>query len=134
LRQRGGEARVAAVGYCFGGRPAVVLSRAGESVFDAFAVAHPSNLQLPADVEAVGLPGLVCLAEDDPVVPPESVAIIKEVFSREDRGRPPVEVKQFLGVRHGYAVRGMMANAVVRKARDQTLEDMAAFFKRVLAA
>ncbi|KAJ1567786.1 hypothetical protein HK405_004767, partial [Cladochytrium tenue] len=64
---------------------------------------------------AVARPGLVCLAEDDPIVPPEAVALIKDVLAAE---RPGVEVKEFLGVRHGYAVRGMMQNPVIRKACD----------------
>ncbi|KAJ1556556.1 hypothetical protein HK405_002544 [Cladochytrium tenue] len=97
------------VGDCFGGRPAILLS-ATDPLFDAFAVAHLSNLQLPADAAAVACPGLVCLAEDDPSCRP----------------RPS------LSSSHGYAVRGMMQNPVIRKACDQMLGDMAVFCKKAL--
>ncbi|KAJ1566835.1 hypothetical protein HK405_008230 [Cladochytrium tenue] len=127
--------RIAAVGYCFGGRPAVILSVAGDPAFDAFAVAHPSGLKLPEDLDAVALPGLFCLAEDDMALPPPKAAQVKAAFADAGRraGKPAVEVKDYAGTRHGYAVRAKLSDEVARKARDQTLEDMVAFFNKVFS-
>jgi dienelactone hydrolase len=51
LREKHGILKVAAQGYCFGGRFAV-LAAATQSI-DAFAAAHPSRVVLPTEVAAV---------------------------------------------------------------------------------
>ncbi|KAJ1566834.1 hypothetical protein HK405_008229 [Cladochytrium tenue] len=131
--------KLGAVGYCFGGRPAIVLSATAEAaatapVFDAFAVAHPSGLKIPTEFDAVSVPGLVCLAEDDMGLPPARAAQLKKLFTDPGQrpGKPAVQVKEYAGTRHGYAVRAKLSDEVARKARDQTLEDMAEFFTKAL--
>lgn len=62
-------ARLAAVGYCFGGTAAIELARSGAALaalvgFHAGLTPAPS----PADNRAIRCPVLLCLGADDPVV------------------------------------------------------------------
>ena len=61
-----GNGRLGAVGFCFGGRYAVLAAGGAEPRVDAYAAVHPSQISVPADVEAVRRPGLFILAESDP--------------------------------------------------------------------
>jgi dienelactone hydrolase len=70
-QQEADPARVAAIGYCFGGTMALELARSGAEV--AVVVGFHSGLatQRPARAGEVKAGILVCIGADDPVVPPE---------------------------------------------------------------
>ncbi|KAJ3308163.1 hypothetical protein HDU76_004098, partial [Blyttiomyces sp. JEL0837] len=74
---------------------------------------------------AIQIPGLICLAETDFVLPPAKVEIIKNI-SKEKEGL--FEVREYKGNFHGFAVRGKEEDPVIREARDQVLKDMVVFF------
>ena len=67
-------ARVAAIGYCFGGTMALELARSGADL--AVVVGFHSGLgtQRPARPGDVKAGILVCIGADDPIVPPEQRA------------------------------------------------------------
>jgi dienelactone hydrolase len=75
-------ARVAAIGYCFGGTMALELARGGADL--AVVVGFHSGLgtQRPAQAGAVKAEILVCIGADDPMVPLEQRA----AFEQEMRG------------------------------------------------
>ena len=62
-----------AVGYCFGAR--YVFDLAFDGVIKVGAVAHPSHLEVPSDLEkfkATGIPLLINSCETDSMYPPEN--------------------------------------------------------------
>ena len=67
-------ARVAAIGFCFGGTMALELGRSGASI--AAIVGFHSGLQTaaPQDAKNIGCPVLVCIGADDPGIPAEQRA------------------------------------------------------------
>jgi dienelactone hydrolase len=67
-------ARMAAIGYCFGGTLALELARGGEDL--AAVVGFHSGLATarPQDAAAIRGSVLVCIGADDPYVPPEQRA------------------------------------------------------------
>jgi len=75
-------AKVAAIGYCFGGTMALELARGGADL--AVVVGFHSGLstQRPAQAGAVKAGILVCIGADDPLVPVEQRA----AFEQEMRG------------------------------------------------
>jgi dienelactone hydrolase len=75
-------ARVAAIGYCFGGTLALELARGGEDL--AAVVGFHSGLSTarPEDASAIRGSVLVCIGADDPYVPPEQ----RTAFESEMRG------------------------------------------------
>ncbi|KAJ1552911.1 hypothetical protein HK405_009595 [Cladochytrium tenue] len=141
---------VAAVGYCFGGRYAVLAAadvskssaaRRGDSapawatrtapLVDAVAVAHPSRLTLPADLTAVRVPALLCLAEKEmPVGVPASRIAELEAWRAAGTLDARFEFIDYKGVSHGFAVRGNEDEETVLQARDKALRDMCDFFDR----
>jgi dienelactone hydrolase len=64
-------ARLAGIGFCFGGTTVIELARAGEAL--AGVVSFPGGLQTmaPAQPGAVKAKILVCTGADDPMIPPE---------------------------------------------------------------
>jgi dienelactone hydrolase len=67
-------ARVAAIGYCFGGTLSLELARSGAAL--AAVVGFHSGLATtrPDDASAITGKVLVCIGADDPIVPPEQRA------------------------------------------------------------
>ena len=61
-----GNGRLGAVGFCFGGRYSILAAGGAEPRVDAYVAVHPSQVGVPADVDAVRRPGLFVLAEVDP--------------------------------------------------------------------
>lgn len=71
-------AKVAAIGYCFGGGTALELARSGAEV--AGVVSFHGNLDTPDAADAKRIRGkvLVCHGADDPYVPAEQVAAFQK--------------------------------------------------------
>jgi dienelactone hydrolase len=71
-------ARIAAIGYCFGGTMALELARSGAPL--RAAVGFHSGLGTPAPQDAKNITGkvLVCIGADDPVIPAEQRAAFEQ--------------------------------------------------------
>ena len=118
----GEEAKLAAIGFCFGGPYALLLAKAG--LADAWVAAHPSGLAVPGDLEGLGgAPGLFVLSEHDH-------AITRAVADKMKLAAPAVEQIWYLGVSHGFAVRGPPS---ADKMREKCFNDVTAFFAKNLA-
>ena len=75
-------ARLAAIGYCFGGTTALEIARSGADV--KAVVGFHSGLATARPQDAVNIEGkvLVCIGADDPIIPPEQrLAFEKEMKS-----------------------------------------------------
>lgn len=119
-----GVTRFGAIGFCFGA-PYTLRAAAAGSV-DAYAVAHPSNLKVPADAAAVaatGVKGLFCCAEHDGVFPPAAIASCKKALGDSAR------FIEYAGQAHGFAVRGGPHSVA---ARAQCVKDVTEFFAHAL--
>jgi len=93
--------RLAAVGFCFGGRYALLGAKLGGAL-DACVAVHPS-LVGKEDWEVVGKPTLLCIPENDYSLKPASARTAASAIN--SRGvRADVEV--YKGVGHGFACRG----------------------------
>ncbi|KAI8927902.1 hypothetical protein BC831DRAFT_548808 [Entophlyctis helioformis] len=119
--------RVGVVGYCWGGRYAFKAAQlaVADTAIRCFVAAHPSGMDVPADTAGIAVPGLVIAAVDDPVV---SVKSLRKLGTGTGTGAGSgsatggvVEVVEYKGVTHGFAVRGREEDAVVQHARDDAL-------------
>jgi dienelactone hydrolase len=77
-REEVDAAKVAAIGYCFGGTMALELARSGADI--AVVVGFHSGLATnrPAGASEVKARVLVCIGAEDPIVPPEQRATFEE--------------------------------------------------------
>lgn len=92
-------AKVAAIGFCFGGTMALELARGGADV--ASVVGFHSGLATTAPHDAKNIKGkvLVCLGADDPSIPPEQ----RSAFETEMReGRVDWRMHLYGGVVHSF--------------------------------
>lgn len=136
---------VGAAGFCWGGKYVALLcqdaekSSSGTSLLDCGFTAHPSQLVLPTDVEAVRLPLSISNGSLDFQLKQEGNEVIEEIFARkevelnadEKRGKM-FEMNVVEGARHGFAIRGNPGDED-EKRRGQMAEDQAVeFFGRWL--
>ncbi|KAJ7237266.1 dienelactone hydrolase endo-1,3,1,4-beta-D-glucanase [Mycena haematopus] len=112
-----GVTTFAAVGYCFGGR--YVFDLAFENIIAASAVAHPSLLQIPADLEKYvsvsKAPLLINSCTVDTQFPLEAQAKADEVFAGF---APGYKREYFEGCTHGFAVRGDLSDPKVKAGKE----------------
>ncbi|KAL8916990.1 MAG: hypothetical protein Q9208_008245 [Pyrenodesmia sp. 3 TL-2023] len=134
---------IGAAGFCWGGRHVVVLAHGtnivnGKPLIDVGYTAHPSNLTLPTDIEAVEMPLAVDQGTEDFVLNMNGVKTIEEIFEKKN-GEEEEEEKKFVirtveGAKHGFAVRSDMENPEEAKqeqiAEDHAVEWFGTWFSR----
>lgn len=116
--ERSGPAAV--VGYCLGGRLALVAAgRLGDRV-GAAAAYHPANLVSDAPDSPHGLAATtrarvyVGAADDDPSCPPAQLAALGEAYARAG---VPHTVEVYAGARHGFVPADVPAHDAAATAR-----------------
>ncbi|OBZ68229.1 Protein AIM2 [Grifola frondosa] len=102
--------------YCFGAPPALYLAFKNES--HATAIAHPSRLQFPADLERYRdhFPGMLR------PLPMRS--------SEEANSPPGYERKHWDGCTHGFAVRGDLSDPNVKAGKEGAFKTTVEFFNK----
>lgn len=98
---------------------------------DAFAVAHPSLLKVPKDMQTIQKPGLFLLAEVDSMFTDSMRKEAEEVLKTRDIR---ATFKVYPGTQHGFAVRGSEHKELVKEARRDALSQAIQFFKAELTS
>ena len=77
------SAKIAAVGFCFGGTTGLELARSGAPL--AGVVTFHAGLipELPEDAGRIGASVLICHGADDPIVKPEAIDAVEAEFRRD---------------------------------------------------
>ena len=111
LRSSGeGEMPVGAAGFCWGGKHTINLchgtkSTKGVNLIDAGFTAHPSNLEIPAELEKVKLPLAIAHAEKDMSLSPAKFEQITKALEELRGEGVKSECRVYGGATHGFAVR-----------------------------
>ncbi|KAJ6498276.1 hypothetical protein DFH09DRAFT_1376179 [Mycena vulgaris] len=115
-----GVTRLAATGYCWGG-VALCLRPAFAGDIHAAAIAHPSLLVVPDDLEkyrtTATAPLLINSCADDPPFPPAAQAQVDALLSG-GRFAPGYKRAFFDGCAHGFAAHGNMSDPLVRAGKE----------------
>ena len=123
-----GKVKIGMSGFCWGGRYAIRAGQTSSNIqiggqvvplVDAVVALHPSNLELPRDVNApsVAVPLSIAWGEDDEMVSIKQRGQIEDIFeklSQSGTSLPVVEHRTYKPGRHGFAVRGNPDNPVER--------------------
>ncbi|KAK4099018.1 alpha/beta-hydrolase [Parathielavia hyrcaniae] len=113
-----GVTRIAAPGYCFGGRYAFRFLGKGEGEgVDVGFAAHPSVLQ-PSEIAAVRGPVSIAAAENDELFNATARAEAERVLA-ENAGNVPYQINLYSGTMHGFGVRIDLADPQQRYAKEQ---------------
>jgi len=117
--------KIAGIGFCWGARYATLA--AGNGKLDFLAMAHPSRLEVPQIFESIKVPTLFICAETDTQFPyPTAVEAAKEVYVKNNI---PHEIHVYLGVSHGFNIRGDESNPVHKKAKIDATAAAIKFFQ-----
>jgi dienelactone hydrolase len=74
--------RLAAIGFCLGGKAALDLARAGEDLAGVVCCHGNLSAAQPVPSARIGASILVCTGDDDPFVPPEQISDFREEMRR----------------------------------------------------
>ena len=129
-----GTNKVGAIGFCWGGRYAILQARGradGEvGGVDAAYACHPSLVAIPGDFDPVDRPLSLALGDRDSLLDAKSVESIKEIL--EKKGSPS-EVKVYEDQIHGFALRSDWSSEKDKKAMDDAAGQGIAWFKKYLS-
>lgn len=127
LRKELGVTRIAAPGYCFGGRYAFRAVAAGGGVDVGFA-AHPSLLET-SEISAIKGPVSVAAADGDVLFDAAARAAAEAVLVK---GNQSYQVSLYSGTQHGFGVRVDLASEVQVWAKEQAFLQAVRWFDRFL--
>ena len=129
------EARIASIGFCFGGSASLELARSGASA--AGIVSFHGNLSttMPAQPDTVTAQILICIGKDDPFVPSEQVdGFVEEMTNAE------VSFKMIIytGAKHSFtnpkaSERGIPGVEYNKQADEASWKAMREFFDEIFA-
>lgn len=128
-----GVTTFAAVGYCFGAR--YVFDLAFDGVIKAAAVAHPSLLEAPADLEkfkATGVPLLINSCETDSQYPAEKQKAGDEILGGGQTEATNYKRAYFPKCEHGFAVRGDLSIPDVKAGKEGAFKNTVEWFLKYL--
>lgn len=131
--------KIGVVGFCWGGRYAVLAghkdfsSGEGQGV-DAVYSVHPSLVSVPADFEPLGVPTSFAVGDKDSMLGMKEVDQIKEVMERKKKEEGlESEVVVYEDQIHGFSLRGDFSSEKDKKAMDQAEKQGIAWFDKHLA-
>jgi len=139
VRALPGVEKVGVVGFCWGGRYAILAAqepfsgKEGGKGVDAAYVAHPSLCAIPGDFEGVCVPLSVALGEKDSYLGMGEVRKIEEAMGRKRWEGCEGEVVVYEGQVHGFALRGDQERVEDKKALDAAAQQGIDWFKKHLS-
>lgn len=142
VRDIPGTEKVGVVGFCWGGRYAILAAQQpfsgteGKGVDAAYA-AHPSLCAIPGDFESICAPLSIALGEKDSYLGPSEVRKIEDVMDKKRRGDQgrvcEGEVVVYKDQVHGFALRGDQVKREEKKALDDAAQQGIDWFEKYLS-
>jgi len=120
--------KIGAVGFCWGGRYAILAAH-GE--VDAAFACHPALVSVPDDFEPVSKPLSLAVGSEDSLLDQATVGKIQDVLAKKTG--LPHELRIYDGQVHGFAVRSDWSSETDKKAMDDTLKQGVEWFNKYLA-
>lgn len=133
---RCGEAadrKVGVVGFCWGGYGATKLAHGeiasnGKPLIDAAYTAHPSELDVPKDIEDITLPYCMVIGDIDMAMSLKKVQEAAEIL--DAKKDVDTEVVIIPKAKHGFAVRASPDDKFEKELADQAEDQMIKWFSR----
>ncbi|KAF9219730.1 alpha/beta-hydrolase [Gyrodon lividus] len=128
-----GVKEFAATGYCFGGR--YVFDLAFDRVIKVAAVAHPSLLKVPVDLEKfrdAKIPLIINSCPTDEQFPPTSQALADTILGGGSTSTELYKREYFDGCEHGFAVRGDLSKPEIKAGKEGAFKATVEFFLKHL--
>jgi len=130
VRETPGTGKVGAIGFCWGGRYAILAAHGGEASVDAAYACHPSMVAVPEDFEPVTKPLSLALGDKDSLVDMATVGKIQDALAKKTD--LPHEIRIYEDQVHGFALRSDWSSEKDRKAMDEAEKQGVEWFKKYL--
>ncbi|TKA65623.1 hypothetical protein B0A49_08358 [Cryomyces minteri] len=136
VRHIPGTNKVGAIGFCWGGRYAILAAQGGNyepgKGIDAAYACHPSLVAIPADFDPVTKPLSLALGDKDSLLGEKEVGQIQELMKHKAK-EVPSEVRIYEDQVHGFALRGDWTSDKDKKAMDDAEKQGIDWFKKWLS-
>ncbi|EJD50872.1 alpha/beta-hydrolase [Auricularia subglabra TFB-10046 SS5] len=119
---------IGAIGFCWGGRYAMLL--AADGTVDAIVANHPSLVSLPSEVEAIKKPVQINIGDKDAMVDDAGIKTFRDVLSKKSDVLSEVNV--FPGAVHGFTVRGDLEEPLEREQKEKATQNAIRWFQQHL--
>jgi dienelactone hydrolase len=106
-----------------------VLRLGATDLVDVTAVAHPSFVEIPTEIENLKKPCLFLMAETDQQFGPEKQAQAREILKNRSE---EFKFVFYPGTNHGFAVRNDKSQEIPAKAAEDAKNQAVDFFKKYL--
>jgi len=123
-----GTGKVGAIGFCWGGRYAILAAH-GE--VDAAYACHPSLVAVPGDFEPVTKPLSLAVGDKDSLLDNDTVGKIQDLMAKKIS--LPHELRIYEEQVHGFALRNDWSSDKDRKAMDESEKQGIEWFNKHLA-
>jgi dienelactone hydrolase len=127
LRKDPGTGKIGAIGFCWGGRYAILASH-GE--VDAAVACHPSLVAIPGDFEGITKPLSLAVGTEDSMLDQKSVGSIQDIFGKLSVDH---ELRIYEDQVHGFALRSDWSSEKDKKAMDESEKQGQDWFNKYLA-
>lgn len=131
IRATPGVKKVGAIGFCWGGRYAILAAHEGAGSVDAAYACHPSLVAVPGDFEPVVKPLSLAVGDHDSLLDNKSVGQIQDVLAKKTD--VPHELRIYEDQVHGFALRNDWSSEKDRKAMDESEKQGTAWFEKYLS-
>ncbi|KZF24801.1 dienelactone hydrolase family protein-like protein [Xylona heveae TC161] len=129
-----GTNKVGVLGFCWGGRYAVLEANSTGKVHggvDAAYACHPSMISVPADFEPVNKPLSLAFGDKDSLV--DQVTVGKIIDTLAVKTELPHEIRIYEDQVHGFTLRGDWSSDKDKKAMDEALQQGVDWFSTYLS-
>lgn len=135
VRQIPGTNKVGAIGFCWGGRHAILQTHVPRPEgdvggVDAAYACHPSLVAIQADFDPVGKPLSIAVGTKDSLLDQKSNEQIKELL---DQKSVPTQVEMYEDQIHGFALRSDWSSDKDKKAMDAAEKQGIEWFHKYLS-
>lgn len=127
MRSFPGTGKVGAIGFCWGGRYAILAAH-GE--VDAAYACHPALVAIPGDFDPVTKPLSLAIGDKDSLLDNDQVGKIQDIMAKKTS--IPHELRIYEDQIHGFALRSDWSSEKDRKAMDESEAQGIEWFNRYL--